>query len=76
MARMWLIGFAVALAGAGCKNYDTNRTMRGSEAVDAPGYTLSEQERRGRARWAIGEDDFRVGPKTYADRPDPVAGGY
>jgi hypothetical protein len=49
--------------------------MRGSPPPDAPGYTIEEQERRGRARYAIGEDDFRIGPKTYADRPDPISGG-
>jgi hypothetical protein len=37
-----------------------------------PGYTISEQERRGRARYTILEDDIRIGPKTYSDRPSPT----
>lgn len=76
MARMWLMGLVLATTGLGCRTFDTNRTMRGSPAVDTQGNSIEEQERRGRARWGIGEDDFRVGPKTYADRPDPVSGGY
>lgn len=59
----------------GCRNYDTPRTLRGSERPDNPYFTIEEQERRSRARYAIGEDDFRVGPRTFSDRPDPVGGG-
>jgi len=39
---------------------------------DAPGYTIAEQEARGRQRLAITEDDLRIGPKGYIDRVSPT----
>lgn len=53
--------------------------MRGTPPPDSPAYgdrSIEAQERRGRARYAIGEDDPRIGPRTFTDRPDPVSGGY
>jgi hypothetical protein len=40
--------------------------------ADAPGYTIPQQEQRGRERLAISEDDIRIGPKGYIDRPSPT----
>ena len=40
--------------------------------VDAPGYDISEQKVRGRERFAINEDDYRIGPKGFIDRPSPT----
>lgn len=84
--KLALLLLAVASAGTGCRNFDTPRSLRGTPKPDDPMYgtreyggasgnSIAEQERRGRARFGIGEDDFRVGPKTYSDRPDPVSGG-
>jgi hypothetical protein len=39
---------------------------------DGQRYTIEEQQRRGRERLAITEDDFRIGPKGYIDRPSPT----
>jgi hypothetical protein len=61
---------------AGCGGFDTPRMLRGTPRPDQPGLSIEEQERRGRARYGIAEDDFRIGPKTFVDRPDPVSGGY
>jgi hypothetical protein len=44
----------------------------GPDCDRRPFYTIPEQEQRGRERLAIPEDDFRIGPKTYADRPSPI----
>ena len=41
-------------------------------APDGTRYTIEEQKRRGRERLALPEDDIRVGPKLYADRPSPT----
>jgi hypothetical protein len=40
--------------------------------ADDPRYTIPEQERRGRERLTILEDDIRIGPKTYSDRVSPT----
>lgn len=79
MARKTLI-LAVLLAGLaplGCRGttYDTPRTLRGSERPDRPDLPIEEQERRGRARYGLHEDDFRVGPNTYTSRPSPTGTG-
>ena len=78
MTRKLLVAWAVlaGLAPVGCRNFDTPRTLRGSERPDRPDLSIEEQERRGRARYGLHEDDFRVGPRTFTDRPSPVAGGY
>ena len=79
MTRTWLIGLALAAAaGTGCGTYSSARSMRGTPRPDDPRYadkSIEAQEARGRARYGLIEDDFRIGPKTYSDRPDPVAGG-
>jgi hypothetical protein len=71
-------GLLLAIAGlapVGCKDFQTARSMRGSERPDAPSYSIEEQERRTRGRYGIAEDDFRVGPKTDITRPDPTGVG-
>jgi hypothetical protein len=39
---------------------------------DTPGYNLDEQAQRGRASMALFDDDFRVGPRGYIDKPSPI----
>ena len=75
MARKILFLFAAGVTLVGCRNYDTPRTLRGSERPDRPDLSTEEQERRGRARYPLPEDDWRVGPRGFVDRPDPVMGG-
>jgi hypothetical protein len=73
-----LLFLALAVVGSvpvGCRSYDTPRTLRGSERPDQPYLSVEEQERRGRARYPLPEDDWRVGPRGFIDRPDPVTGG-
>ena len=76
MTRL-LIGTAafVLATQAGCRDFDTPRTLRGSDRPDKPSLSIEEQERRSRARYSLSEDDFRIGPATGVDRPDPVSGG-
>jgi hypothetical protein len=65
----------LAIGSVGCRDFDTPRTLRGSPRPDRPDLPIEEQERRSRARYALPEDDFRIGPATGIDRPDPVSGG-
>jgi hypothetical protein len=68
--RLILLG--LVLASMGCTRFAGPREVRQSGPAVLPGYTISEQERRGRARYTILEDDIRIGPKTYTDRPSPT----
>ena len=68
--------FIAVLLGAigtmGCKGFETPRDLRKKERPDLPQYSTEEQERRGRARYTIPEDDLRAGPKGLIDRPSPT----
>jgi hypothetical protein len=69
MYRLLLIG---VLCLAGCQN----TAVRGPFApapdrVDDSFYTIGEQQRRGRERLSLPEDDVSVSPPTFADRPGP-----
>ncbi len=77
MARTLLfLGLAAAgLGSIGCRGFDTPRSLRGSERPDRPDLPIEEQQRRGRARYPLPEDDWRTGPRGFIDRPDPVTGG-
>ena len=70
--RRSLILVALVLSSVGCSRFSGPIAVRNSGRADAPGYSLEEQERRGRERYTITEDDIRIGPKTYADRPSPT----
>lgn len=61
----------------GCNRFSGPLETRQLGAVDgrAPDgsrYSLDEQKKRGRERLAVSEDDFRIGPKGYIDRPSPI----
>jgi len=71
MRRLILSAVLIA-AAAGCTRFAGPVAVRQMGRADAPGYTIEEQERRGRERYAIPEDDPRIGPKAYADRPSPT----
>ncbi len=67
----------LALLAAGCRNYDRPRDARLKPRPDLPDadgrrLPIPEQEKRGRDRYAIPEDDLRSGPKAFVDRPSPT----
>jgi hypothetical protein len=73
----------LALVGlAGCTRFsgplETRQLGRadpyelGPDGDRRPLYSIAEQQQRGRERLAITEDDFRIGPKGYIDRPSPI----
>lgn len=77
MARKILVLWAAlaGLAPVGCSCFDTPRTLRGSERPDRSDLPIEDQQRRGRARYGLHEDDFRVGPNTFTSRPSPTFTG-
>ncbi len=74
--RRWLRYSLVVCVGvaslSGCKNIAGPFEARKKPRVDLPGYDIAEQERRGRDKYATFEDDRRVGPPGYIDRPSPI----
>lgn len=70
MRRRLLVLCVIALAG--CDRFSGPLETRQMGRADAPGYDIEEQKKRGRERLAIPEDDFRIGPKGYIDRPSPT----
>lgn len=70
MRRRLLVLSLIALAG--CGRYSGPLESRQMGRADAPGYDISEQKQRGRERLAISEDDYRIGPKGFIDRPSPT----
>jgi hypothetical protein len=77
MRRKLVVAVPLFLAALGCTRYAGPLAVRqmGPANAPAPGggrYTIPEQEQRGRERYTILEDDIRIGPKAYADRPSPT----
>ena len=70
--RRLLLFVGTLLVAAGCSRFAGPLAVRQMGRADAPGYTIAEQQQRGRERLAIAEDDIRIGPKMYADRPSPT----
>jgi hypothetical protein len=66
---------AAVPAAVGCKCFETPRSLRGSERPDRCDLPIDEQERRGRARYGLHDDDFRVGPNTFTERVSPTGVG-
>ena len=62
-----------ALLLAGCHhNIEGPRQLRKDPRPDDPRLSIEEQKARGRGRYAIPEDDFRIGPDGKIDRPSPT----
>ncbi len=70
--RKFTLLVLIVITVAGCAGFAGPREVRQMGRADAPGYTIPEQQLRGRERYAISEDDFRIGPKGYIDRPSPT----
>jgi hypothetical protein len=60
---------AVALGLAGCQSIVGPFQSRPPKRVDDPLLPISEQQRNGRDRLAIVEDQNALAPKAYIDRP-------
>jgi hypothetical protein len=62
MSRMMLLLGLVMLAG--CQSTSGPREVRNRPRPDNPYYTIEEQKRRGRDRYALPDDSPAVGPRT------------
>ena len=58
-----------ALLLVGCQGVVGPFQSRTPQRVDDPLLTTAEQQRRGRDRLALPEDQSALAPKTYIDRP-------
>lgn len=68
MRKLILAG---ALFVAGCQNVIGPFQSRPPQRVDDPLVSIGEQQRRGRDRLALPEDQTGMAPRTFTDRPDP-----
>lgn len=63
---------ALALASVGCGGIDGPRKNASKPRPDLPQYSIEEQRKRARDKYALPEDDWRTGPSAYNDRPSPI----
>ncbi len=68
MRRLFLTGVLLA---AGCENVIGPFQARPPQRVDDPRLPIAEQERRGRDRLPLPEDNPNLTPNLYISRPDP-----
>jgi hypothetical protein len=82
MRRGLFFGLLLVIAATGCNRFagpletrqmgPADPKLRGPDGELYPIYNIEQQKLRGRERYAIPEDDYRIGPKLYADRPSPT----
>jgi hypothetical protein len=76
--RLFLLFLLSVIAVVGCNRFSgplETRQMGRADPKDEKGrpiYSIGEQQQRGRERLSITEDDYRIGPKGYIDRPSPI----
>jgi hypothetical protein len=70
--RRTLLLLVPLLGLASCTRYEGPLEVRRKERADAPGYTIPEQQVRARERNTFLEDDRRVAPNAYVDRPGGI----
>jgi hypothetical protein len=66
------LSMLLVLAAMGCKNFDGPCAAWQKPRADQPGLSIEEQQRRGRDKYAILEDDRRIGPELQMDRGGPT----
>ena len=68
-----LLAVLAGVAGVGCRNVGGLCEARQKPRPDDPSYTIEEQKRRARDKYALPpEDDFRLGPPTNSSLPGGV----
>ena len=63
---------AVALVPVGCGGIDGPRKNASKPRPDLPEYSIEEQRKRARDKYALPDDDWRTGPASNIDRPSPI----
>lgn len=61
MRRLFLLGLLLL---AGCQNIAGPFRRGPVDRPDSPRYSIAEQERRGRAGWALPDESFLGGPRS------------
>jgi hypothetical protein len=67
-----IVTLCLIVTQIGCSSFSGPRQNRNKPRPDLPEYSIEEQQRRGRDKYAIPEDDFRVSPPTFIGRPSPT----
>ncbi len=69
-----ILGLATLLTvtSIGCRNVGGLCEAKKKPQPDDPSYTIEEQKRRARDKYALPGDDFRLGPPTNSDLPGGV----
>lgn len=68
MALTVLLG----LVAVGCCNLGRLRDAKSKPRPDDPRYTIEEQKRRARDKYALPDPDFRTGPATGSELPGGI----
>ncbi|MGL4423360.1 MAG: hypothetical protein ACRCZF_22065 [Gemmataceae bacterium] len=73
MKKFLMLTVVVAIGSTlGCKTISGPFEARKKPRIDAAGTSLDEQKFRSRDKHTLPEDDFRIGPSGYIDRPGPT----
>lgn len=72
MNRALMILGLILVAAPGCQFISGPREARMKPRPDLPEYSIEEQQRRARDKFAIPEDDLRTVPPGFIDRPSPI----
>jgi hypothetical protein len=67
-----VLAVVMGLSALGCCNTAPLRDARNKPRPDDPRYTIEEQKRRARDKYALPDPDWRVGPPTGSELPGGV----
>jgi hypothetical protein len=67
-----ILALGTGCLSLGCRNVGGLCAARSKPRPDDPSYTIEEQKRRARDKYAIPDNDFRLGPNVYNDLPGGV----
>lgn len=72
LVMLTVVTAVTVLSSIGCCNYNGVRDARSKPRPDDPRYTIEEQKRRARDKYALPETDFRTGPITGSELPGGI----
>jgi hypothetical protein len=70
----WTVLALILATGAGCRNVAGPLEARGKPKPDAPGYTIEEQQRRARDKYALPSDEPYLDAPGYLNRGGSALG--
>lgn len=79
--RLIVLAVPFLMTLVGCRgDFAGPLAVRHMDRADAPApdgsrYTIDEQQTRGRQRYTIPDDDFRIGPRVGTGVMDPIGRG-